>query len=77
MVTKTHPYLLRVSSDPQAQVTKKLVYSGSSNARQLQSYIESNIYHRQGMPWSEEGDGGEWRKGESEEEWVIRIDQRE
>ena len=28
---------------------KKLVYSGSSNAKQLQNFIEANIFHRQGF----------------------------
>ncbi len=36
------------SQDPQAQILKKLVYSGSSTSRQLQQFIEANIYHRQG-----------------------------
>ena len=31
------------------QVTKKLVFSGSSKALQLQQFIEANIYHRQGF----------------------------
>ena len=34
------------SQDPQAQVMKRLVYSASSKAKQLQAFIQSNIYHR-------------------------------
>ena len=30
-------------------MTKKLVFSGSSKALQLQQFIEANIYHRQGF----------------------------
>jgi len=30
-------------------VTKRLVFSGASTARQLQTFVESNIYHRQGF----------------------------
>ncbi|CAH1799095.1 unnamed protein product [Owenia fusiformis] len=37
------------SQDSQSVVTKRLVFSGSSNAKQLQTYVESNIYHRQGF----------------------------
>lgn len=36
-------------TDPQISVCKKLVFSGSSSAQQLQNFIESNIYHRQGQ----------------------------
>ena len=36
------------AQDPTAQVTKRLVYSASSTAKQLQMFIQSNIYHRQG-----------------------------
>ncbi|XP_052708586.1 uncharacterized protein LOC128183562 isoform X10 [Crassostrea angulata] len=35
--------------DPQAAVWKRLVFSGASTAKQLQSFLESNIYHRQGF----------------------------
>ena len=28
---------------------KRLVFSGASTAKQLQQFVESNIYHRQGM----------------------------
>ena len=34
---------------PDLQITKKLVFSGSSKACQLQQFIEANIYHRQGF----------------------------
>jgi hypothetical protein len=30
-------------------VNKRLVYSGASQAQQLQQFIEANIYHRQGF----------------------------
>ena len=35
--------------DPQAAVWKRLVFSGASTAKQLQSFLDSNIYHRQGQ----------------------------
>ncbi|XP_074662754.1 uncharacterized protein LOC141915202 [Tubulanus polymorphus] len=35
--------------DSQTRVSKKLVYSGASTAKQLHQFIESNIYHRQGF----------------------------
>lgn len=40
-------------SDPQAAVWKRLVFSGASTAKQLQSFLESNIYHRQGKSYLE------------------------
>lgn len=30
-------------------IHKKLVFSGASSAQQLQQFIESNIFHRQGF----------------------------
>ena len=39
-------------TDPQNQISKKLVCSGSSKAVQLHQFIEANIYHRQGTPMS-------------------------
>ena len=36
------------AGDSQTHVTKKLVFSGASNAQQLQTFVESNIFHRQG-----------------------------
>lgn len=30
-------------------VCKRLVFSGASTAKQLQQFVESNIYHRQGF----------------------------
>lgn len=38
-------------SDPQAAVWKRLVFSGASTAKQLQTFLESNIYHRQGKSY--------------------------
>ncbi|KAK3577475.1 hypothetical protein CHS0354_032326 [Potamilus streckersoni] len=35
--------------DPQTSVCKRLVFSGASTSKQLQHFIESNIYHRQGF----------------------------
>ncbi|XP_071818739.1 dynein axonemal heavy chain 5-like isoform X4 [Apostichopus japonicus] len=35
--------------DPSDQVTKRLVFSGASTATDLQQFIETNIYHRQGF----------------------------
>ncbi|XP_059166583.1 dynein axonemal heavy chain 8-like [Physella acuta] len=37
------------SQDPQISVCKHLVFSGASVALQLQQFIDSNIYHRQGF----------------------------
>ncbi|XP_041355189.1 dynein gamma chain, flagellar outer arm-like isoform X3 [Gigantopelta aegis] len=37
------------AQDPQLSVCKRLVFSGASTAKQLQQFIESNIYHRQGF----------------------------
>ncbi|CAL1527205.1 unnamed protein product [Lymnaea stagnalis] len=37
------------SQDPQLSVCKRLVFSGASTAFQLQQFIDSNIYHRQGF----------------------------
>ncbi|XP_052089132.1 uncharacterized protein LOC127725852 isoform X10 [Mytilus californianus] len=41
--------MLLSKNNPQISVCKKLVFSGASSAKQLQSFIESNIYHRQGF----------------------------
>ncbi|GFN75495.1 dynein beta chain, ciliary [Plakobranchus ocellatus] len=35
--------------DPQVSVCKRLVFSGASTALQLQQFVDSNIYHRQGF----------------------------
>ncbi|XP_052807484.1 dynein axonemal heavy chain 5-like isoform X7 [Mya arenaria] len=35
--------------DSTTSVCKRLVFSGASTARQLQQFVESNIYHRQGF----------------------------
>ena len=35
--------------DPQTSISKRLVFSGASTAVQLQQFVETNIYHRQGM----------------------------
>jgi len=35
--------------DPQTSICKRLVFSGASTAMQLQQFVETNIYHRQGM----------------------------
>ncbi|XP_076466964.1 uncharacterized protein LOC143298129 [Babylonia areolata] len=35
--------------DPQTSICKRLVFSGASTAGQLQQFVESNIYHRQGF----------------------------
>ncbi|XP_023932047.1 dynein heavy chain 5, axonemal-like isoform X1 [Lingula anatina] len=37
------------AQDNQVQIGKRLVYSGASTAKQLQQFIEANIYHRQGF----------------------------
>ena len=34
--------------DAGESVCKRLVFSGASTAKQLQQFVESNIYHRQG-----------------------------
>lgn len=35
--------------DPLTAVHKKLVFSGASQAKQLQQFIELNVFHRQGF----------------------------
>ncbi|XP_070190368.1 uncharacterized protein [Littorina saxatilis] len=35
--------------DPQTSICKRLVFSGASTASQLQQFVETNIYHRQGF----------------------------
>lgn len=37
------------AQDPQTSICKRLVFSGASTASQLQQFVESNIYHRQGF----------------------------
>ncbi|XP_064629693.1 uncharacterized protein LOC135488785 isoform X2 [Lineus longissimus] len=37
------------SQDATKRINKRLVYSGASEAKQLQQFIEANIYHRQGF----------------------------
>jgi len=36
-------------SDSAESICKRLVFSGASTAKQLQQFIEVNIYHRQGF----------------------------
>ena len=40
---------LTIIPDAGESVCKRLVFSGASTAKQLQQFVESNIYHRQGM----------------------------
>jgi dynein heavy chain len=40
--------------DVNVAVTKRLNFSGATNATQLQKFVESNIVHRQGFTWGAE-----------------------
>ncbi len=40
--------------DANLTVTKRLNFSGATNATQLQKFVESNIVHRQGFTWGAE-----------------------
>ena len=45
-VEHIYPFFI---TDPMTAIHKRLVFSGASSARQLQQFIELNVFHRQGF----------------------------
>ena len=51
--TKTLIVMLNLFSDAGESICKRLVFSGASSAKQLQQFVEANIYHRQGNAFND------------------------